>query len=135
MYLSSAIVTKDGARHPMVGLLSADTIMRDRLVALGYVEVETQERTVLGPPGLRFRGHQFRYSELGDFGSPPAHAYTMRKRRGGETSTEGFVSSSGQLLASYVHAHFASNPRIAAGFVAACARYGAKRREGALPCS
>ena len=34
------------------------------LQALGYIEVETQGATVLGPPGLRFRGHQFRYSEL-----------------------------------------------------------------------
>ena len=129
MYLSRAIVTADGVAHPMVGLLPAETIMKNRLVALGYVEVETQEPTALGPAGLRFRGHQFRYSELGPFGAPVEHAYTIRKRRGGETSREGFVS--GQALASYVHAHFASNPRVAAGLVAACAAYRAKKRHGA----
>jgi cobyrinic acid a,c-diamide synthase len=128
MYLSRAIITKDGTRHPMVGLVLAETVMKDRLAALGYVEVETQEPTVLGPAGLRFRGHQFRYSELGAVSEPTQRPYTMRKRRGGEVSAEGFVE--GRMLASYVHAHFASNPRLAAGFVASCASYRQERREG-----
>ena len=135
MYLSRAIVTQGGVSHPMVGLLPAETIMKERLVALGYVEVETQEPTILGPPGLRFRGHQFRYSELGPFARATAEAYTIRKRRGGETSREGFLLGPGQVLASYVHAHFASNPKVAAGLVAACAAYRAKRREQAATCS
>jgi cobyrinic acid a,c-diamide synthase len=135
MFLSRAIVTSDGASHSMVGLLPAETIMKERLVALGYVEVETQTPTVLGPAGLRFRGHQFRYSELGPFGAPVACAYTICKRRDGESTREGHASSSGQLLASYVHAHFASNPRLAAGLVAACAAYRARNRAGRAPCS
>jgi cobyrinic acid a,c-diamide synthase len=133
MYLSRAIITRDGVTHPMVGVVSADTIMKDRLAALGYVEVETQEPTVLGPAGLRFRGHQFRYSELVATNEPAAHPYTMRKRRGGETSAEGFAT--GRVLASYVHAHFASNPRLAAGFVASCAAYREGRGAGAGPCN
>jgi cobyrinic acid a,c-diamide synthase len=133
MYLSRAIVAADGTRRPMVGLIPADTIMKGRLAALGYVEVETQEATVLGPAGLRFRGHQFRYSELGAFAGPVLQPYTARKRRGGETSREGFAE--GKLLASYVHAHFASNPRVAAGFVASCAAYGSRRAEAARTCS
>ncbi|HMI83645.1 MAG TPA: cobyrinate a,c-diamide synthase [Polyangiaceae bacterium] len=135
MYLSRAIVTRDGVAHGMVGLLPADTIMKERLVALGYVEVETQEPTILGPAGLRFRGHQFRYSELGPFSATAPQVYTIRKRRGGETSREGFAPSSSQVLASYVHAHFASNPRIAAGLVAASAAYRAKHRERGAACS
>jgi cobyrinic acid a,c-diamide synthase len=129
MYLSRAIVTSDGAVHPMVGLVPAETIMKDRLVSLGYVEVETQGPTVFGPPGLRFRGHQFRYSELGAMSEPAARPYTIRKRRGGEAGPEGFAT--GNMLASYVHAHFASNPRLAAGFVASCASY----RQGRRACS
>jgi cobyrinic acid a,c-diamide synthase len=135
MYLSRGIATKDGVVHPMVGLLPAETIMKERLVALGYVEVETQEPTVLGPAGLRFRGHQFRYSELGPFSAPTPQAYTLRKRRGGETSREGFLPSAGPVLASYVHAHFASNPRVAAGLVAACAAHRAKKRDEVASCS
>lgn len=135
MYLSRAIVNQEGVAHPMVGLLPAETIMKNRLVALGYVEVETQEPTLLGPAGLRFRGHQFRYSELGPFSGSIEQVYTIRKRRGGETSREGFAPLRGQVLASYVHAHFASNPRVASGFVAACAGYRAKKGEKAATCN
>ena len=131
MYLSRAIVPAGGDAHPMVGLLPAETIMRERLTALGYVEIETQLPTVLGPPGLRFRGHQFRYSELGPLTEAVEHPYTMRKRRGGETSREGFCQ--GNVLASYVHAHFASNPRAAEHFVASAAAHRDRRRGETFP--
>jgi cobyrinic acid a,c-diamide synthase len=115
MYLTRAIRTLDGTLHPMLGLIDAEAHMRDRLQALGYVEVETTTRTILGEPGLRFRGHQFRYSELVD-AQTPTLAYRLRKRRGNETSKEGFASNN--VLASYVHAHWASNAKAAEGMVA-----------------
>jgi cobyrinic acid a,c-diamide synthase len=119
MYLARAIVGLDGSRHPMVGLVPGEAHMQDRLVALGYVEVETQEPTLLGGAGLRFRGHQFRYSELRLDGEVDC-VYTLRRRRGGEVTREGYRL--GSVLASYVHAHWASNPLAAKGFVAACAK-------------
>jgi cobyrinic acid a,c-diamide synthase len=125
MYLARAIVMQDGARHAMVGLIPGDAEMRDRLAALGYVEVETQGPTLLGGPGLRFRGHQFRYSELRLAGEVDC-AYTVRRRRGGEVTREGYRV--GATLASYVHAHRASNPLAARGFVAACADHAKRRR-------
>jgi cobyrinic acid a,c-diamide synthase len=126
MYLSRAIKTTDGATHPMVGVVDGEAVVRERLQALGYVEVETQERTLLGGAGLRFRGHQFRYSELVGPGASSL-AYSLRKRRGGETEREGYRV--GNVLASYVHAHWASNPLAAVGFVTSCAR--ARRGSGA----
>jgi cobyrinic acid a,c-diamide synthase len=135
MYLSRAIVTLDAAAHPMVGLIPAETVMKNRLVALGYVDVETQLPTALGPAGQRFRGHQFRYSELGAIDGPVFTPYTAKRRRGGETSGEGFTSAAGNVVASYVHAHFASNPRMAAEFVASCAAFRDRRGAGAAPCS
>ena len=123
MFLTQAIRTLDGARHEMVGLLPTEARMRDKLQALGYVEVETQTRTLLGAKGTRFRGHQFRYSELEP--EPPAaeleRAYSLRRRRGGETTSEGYRRAN--VLASYVHAHWASNPNVAAAFVEACADF------------
>ncbi len=124
MYLSQAIRTLDGRRHEMVGLLAGEAVMADRLEALGYVEVETRSVTPLGPAGLRFRGHQFRYSRLVDEAAS-ALAYSLRKRRGGETSREGYLA--GNVLGSYVHAHWASNPLVAQGFVEACASRAARR--------
>ncbi len=119
MYLSSAIKTFDGATYPMVGLIPGETVMHDRLQALGYVEVETTECSVLGAAGLRFRGHQFRYSELQQLSPSVDHVYQLQRRRAGAVEREGY--SRGQVLASYVHAHWASNPAVAAGFVKSCA--------------
>jgi cobyrinic acid a,c-diamide synthase len=122
MYLTQAIVDVAGARHAMVGVIPAEARMHDKLRALGYVEVETQETTLLGGAGTRFRGHQFRYSELSP--EPDASsvecAYSVRKRRGGEVVREGYRVKN--VLASYVHAHWASNPNVAAELVRACAR-------------
>jgi cobyrinic acid a,c-diamide synthase len=118
MYLADAIVTRDGERHPMVGIVPGIAIMHDRLQALGYVEVETQVPTLLGGAGVRFRGHQFRYSTL-DVAAEVPRAYKLRKRRDGATALEGYAI--GNLVASYVHAHWASNPTVPASFVAACA--------------
>ena len=119
MYLSQGIRTLDRpGTYPMVGLLPGEAVMSNRLEALGYVEVETRCASLLGGPGLRFRGHQFRYSRLeGAEGGDPV--FTIRKRRGGQSLPEGYRS--GTVLASYVHAHWASNPLVAEGFVRSCA--------------
>jgi cobyrinic acid a,c-diamide synthase len=119
MYLSQAIRTRDGTRHEMVGLVPGEAVMGERLAALGYVEVETQARSMLGGAGVRFRGHQFRYSELRGVPEDAALLYKVRRRRDGNTTAEGYRT--GNVLASYVHAHWASNPEIPAALVAACA--------------
>ncbi|WP_437762101.1 cobyrinate a,c-diamide synthase [Sorangium sp. So ce281] len=151
MYLTEAIRTLDGRAHPMVGLVPAEAAMCEKLQALGYVEVETQARTILGGAGLRFRGHQFRYSELrpsqraapaepaaAPAEPPPAqapppehaplpieHAYSVRRRRGGQVAREGYRA--GSVLASYVHAHWASNPLVPEGLVASAAAHRKER--------
>ncbi len=117
MYASSAIVTEDGAAYPMLGLIPGVARMTGKLQALGYVEVETRSDTPLGPAGTRFRGHQFRYSRFE--AAAPAERYSVQVARTGTTLEEGY--GQGQLLASYVHAHWASNPAIPACFVARCA--------------
>ncbi len=133
MYLTRAIVTLDGARHPMVGLIPSEARMCAKLQALGYVEVETQAKTILGGAGSRFRGHQFRYSELSP--APAADAvesvYSLRRRRGGDTHKEGYRTAN--VLASYVHAHWASNPRIAEAFVESSASVFMSRAPMMLP--
>jgi cobyrinic acid a,c-diamide synthase len=123
MYLCDAVRTVDGERHPMVGLVAGTARMHERLQALGYVEVETQRRTILGGAGLRMRGHQFRYSTLeGGQGD----AYSVRRRRGGSVESEGYGNDN--VLGSYVHVHWASNPLVAEGLVASCARFAGSQK-------
>ncbi len=130
MYLARAIRELNGNAHEMVGLIPGEAVMHPRLRALGYAEVETQAPTILGAAGLRFRGHQFRYSDLvldegAGSGAGLELAYSVRRRRSGEVLREGYRR--GNLLASYVHAHWASNPRVAEGLVAACVTWRSSR--------
>ncbi len=131
MYLSRGIRGLDGRSHAMAGLLPGVAVMQERLAALGYVEVELQERSLLGAAGLRFRGHQFRYSELSELPDDVERIYSVRRRRGGDVQVEGYRS--GNVLASYVHAHWASNPLVAEGFVRSCAARSDSGRSAALP--
>jgi cobyrinic acid a,c-diamide synthase len=132
MYLTRAIVTADDQKHAMVGLLPADARMCGKLQALGYVEVETKTSTLLGAAGTRFRGHQFRYSELSPAPSPAdvEHVYSLRRRLGDSAVQEGYRVQN--VLASYVHAHWASNPGVAAGLVESCVRYRSRVRNASV---
>lgn len=121
MYLSKGIKLVEGEFFPMLGLISATSIMEKKLKALGYVEVTTKKETIFGEVGLRFRGHQFRYSDLElDESNPIELVYNLRKRKSDQVSEEGYSKNS--VLASYIHAHWASNPSLAEGFVQSCLR-------------
>lgn len=119
MYLTQGIRALDGSFYPMVGLLSGIAVMAEKLKALGYVEVETRQATPLGRPGVRFRGHQFRYSELEGIEERASGAYGIHRRRDRKTFAEGYHRGD-NVLGSYVHAHWASNPDIPLGFAKYC---------------
>ncbi|EMJ96645.1 cobyrinate a,c-diamide synthase [Leptospira alstonii] len=121
MYLSNEIRLVGGESHPMVGLIPGTATMGEKLKALGYVEVVTKKETIFGEEGLRFRGHQFRYSDFElDPSQPIELAYNLRKRKGNDVNEDGYLHNS--VLASYVHAHWASNPTLPVGFVRSCLR-------------
>ena len=120
MYLCEGIKTLDGATWPMAALIPGVAVMSDGLQALGYVEVETRADSIVGPIGTRFRGHQFRYSTLagGRSEALAERIYNVEPRWGGAAFAEGYCA--GSVLASYVHAHWASNPAVAEQLVRAC---------------
>ncbi|MBI4318255.1 MAG: cobyrinate a,c-diamide synthase [Chloroflexi bacterium] len=131
MYLSQEIVDFDAARHEMVGLIPGSTIMRKQRVRMGYVEVEALENSILAEKGRRLRGHEFHWSELENLDGHPALARAGASRPAFDILApsrvpEGFVD--GNLLASYVHLHFGSDPTLARRFVASCDRW-ARRRQ------
>jgi cobyrinic acid a,c-diamide synthase len=118
MALATAIRGRDGREHEAVGLVPGVAVVRDRLQALGYVEVTTRSPSLLGPPGVHLRGHQFRYSELVDVPASLPRAYTLARRRGPPLA-EGYAPAL-NVLASYVHVHWESCPAAAEALVAAC---------------
>ncbi|HLW71629.1 MAG TPA: cobyrinate a,c-diamide synthase [Candidatus Binataceae bacterium] len=127
MYLTDGIRLLDGATFPMAGLIPSVAVMSEKLQAIGYAEIETVAPSFLGPRGIRWRGHQFRYSTLEP--APPStieRVYRVAPRWGGAPFAEGFQR--GSVIASYVHAHWASNPVVAENFIAACAAWSESRQ-------
>ncbi len=112
MLLSEAI---DG--HPMAGVFPGAARMLPRRRALGYREVTFAAGTPLGLAGTRVRGHEFHYSELELPHSVP-RVYRLGRRDGETLEDEGYLL--GNVLGSYVHLHFGSNPQVAGHFVQFC---------------
>jgi cobyrinic acid a,c-diamide synthase len=108
----------------MAGFLPVEVRMLDRLKSLGYREVAFTETTPLGSTGLTARGHEFHYSEVIVDKHDAPSVYQVSGRRPGAAGTKGYLS--GNVLASYVHLHFGSQPELARNFVDACL----KSREG-----
>jgi cobyrinic acid a,c-diamide synthase len=103
----------------MFGLIPGRSQMRERLT-MGYRQITARRDTLLLKQGEQARKHEFHYSDWIDGGELP-HAYDIAPRQGEVARPEGFAA--GNLLASYVHLHFAANPAIASNFVEACKDY------------
>jgi cobyrinic acid a,c-diamide synthase len=119
MYLSRKIEDMAGRIYPMVGALPLQVRMGARLRSLGYREITFKTDTILGPTGTRVRGHEFHYSDIVDAPTDLARAFGASGRNGEAQRLEGY--SIWNVLASYVHLHFGSNPDVARFFLENCA--------------
>ncbi|MHB8986197.1 MAG: cobyrinate a,c-diamide synthase, partial [Eubacteriales bacterium] len=122
MYICRGIKDLEGRYWPVAGLVPAVCGMQKRLAGMGYRQAVTQRPGILGPAGMTLRGHEFHYSNLeAEEDLPPAYFLTEKNQ------PEGY--SKGQVLASYLHLHWAGNPEAAQNFLAACRKYAGKNRE------
>jgi cobyrinic acid a,c-diamide synthase len=117
MYLTEAIIDLDGQTHPMVGLAPGLTRMQPQLMSLGYRVVEALADNFLLPQGACTRGHEFHWSRWETEADRPA--WRLHPRREGDSPRlEGYFRDN--LVASYVHLHFAYDLQLAQNFAAAC---------------
>jgi len=114
MYLAREIVTKENASFPMAGVLPITVQMTDRLVNFGYTEVSFTSDCLIGPAGAKARGHSFHCSRIADV-RPVEYAYQARNSMTGREEPDGLRVKN--VLASYIHLHFLSNPGMAEAFV------------------
>ncbi len=129
MYLAKEIRDLEGQSHPMAGVFPFTVRMLPRLKALGYREVTLTAAGLLGPQGTTIRGHEFHYSEMVGEPTGVPRLYRLTFRKGGEPVAEGYCAHN--VLASYVHLHFGSNPDVARNLVASCRAYKNWLRGGA----
>ncbi|MBI5695315.1 MAG: cobyrinate a,c-diamide synthase [Nitrospirae bacterium] len=114
MYLTEGITDLEGVFHPMVGVFPVKTKMLDKRKALGYREVVVEASGALFPEGKKARGHEFHYSEIEPMPRGVKRGYKVTKAGEMEGKAEGYMK--GNVLASYVHLHFASNRAFAIRF-------------------
>jgi cobyrinic acid a,c-diamide synthase len=120
MYLAESIQGFEGKAYPMVSAVPLKIQMDRKRLTLRYVEIKTMKETLLGPKGTIARGHEFHYSKIASNRYAGKPLYQGKNSMNG-SFTEGFENKN--LLASYVHLHFRSNPLIPAFFVKHCWNY------------
>lgn len=125
MYLGHSLTGYDGKRHSMAGILPLDVTMDPGHLAIRYVEVRTRRASPLGPPGTRLRGQEFHQSRV-TTAATDSHVFAVTGSDG-TTSVAGYLS--GNVVASYIHVHFASNPQVARRFLSAAVGWREFRRQ------
>lgn len=116
MYLQETLVDADGRRHRMTGIVPGQSTLVGKRLTLGYREVTARRDTPIARAGHQLRGHEFHWSVC----DPPPDGLAAYDVHGESPRVEGYAA--GNVLASYVHLHFASDPALAPRFVDACAR-------------
>lgn len=123
MYLSRSIIDFEGRSHEMVGLVPAACAMQSKLETVGYVEATALCDTILCMAGETLRGHEFHFSRmLPDFEDDAfPWAFQIKKVRTGAAYPGGFMTDN--ILASYLHLHFAGNQQAARRFIEQCEEF------------
>ncbi len=131
MYLTQEIVDFDGQRYKMVGVIPASCSMQSKLQTVGYVEATALTDTVLCDAGQCIRGHEFHFSLMENHGKAEDFpwAFEFKKTRTGAVYPGGYAK--GNVLASYLHMHFAGNEEGAEHFIKKCSAF--KIRESNIP--
>jgi cobyrinic acid a,c-diamide synthase len=114
MYLAERLTTLEGQSYPMAGILPVAVEMTKSLVHFGYADVEFADDCLLGKRGTLVRGHSFHCSRIVAQG-PLRCAYRVHYSLSGRKEEEGFTHR--QVLGSYIHLHFRSNPSLVSHFL------------------
>lgn len=120
MYLTKQIIDFNGQEHDMVGVIPAKCNMESKLQTVGYVEATALTDSVLCAAGDVLRGHEFHFSQMTNDNTPEPFpwAFEFKKTRTGEVYTGGYAYKN--IVASYLHMHFAGNEQNALRFLTRC---------------
>ncbi|MBI2119878.1 MAG: cobyrinate a,c-diamide synthase [Elusimicrobia bacterium] len=119
MYLTEAIQDLDGKTYEMVGAIPRKITMTKKLQNFGYKQGKSIHPNILQDKETLVRGHEFHYSKMEYLNSH--FSYELTDRKTGEKQLEGYRKNN--LLASYLHLHFLTNPEWAQNFVEAAKKY------------
>jgi cobyrinic acid a,c-diamide synthase len=123
MYLCASLTDLAGVCRPMVAAVPAQASMQQRLQRIGYYLGVLQADSILGAAGTPLRGHAFHYSSC--VYERTQTAYLLNGQ------VEGYCR--GNLLASYLHLHFAGCPQVVEHWLRRCRHYAQTRSNDAEP--
>lgn len=118
MYLMKSIADFDGNVFEMCGVIDCRAEMTNKLQMVGYVDAVMIRDCVIGKAGDKIRAHEFHFSTAPNL---PAEIFDCERLRTGKKYRAGFAEKN--IVASYLHIHFAGCPNAAASFVDACRRF------------
>ena len=122
LYLHEAIVTGEGKRYPMAGVLPGACTDAGRLVRFGYVEIREKEGDSWTGTGA-VRGHEFHYYDSEDSG---ADCLATKPATGKEYPC---IRKDESRWLGFPHLYYPSNPQFAVNFVRKAAAYRQKEEE------
>ncbi|MBR2179751.1 MAG: cobyrinate a,c-diamide synthase [Selenomonadaceae bacterium] len=119
MYLMNELIDFEGKVHKMAGIIDNSAKMNDKLQMVGYVEAELLNDCILGKAGDIFHAHEFHFSNEVNINGQ--NAFNCVRIRNNSNYHAGFVSDN--IVASYLHIHFAGCVEAARHFVESCQNY------------
>ncbi|MBI2832095.1 MAG: cobyrinate a,c-diamide synthase [Chloroflexi bacterium] len=117
MYLGKNMRDLKGNEYRMAGVIPASSHIDSPRLSLGYRTVQALADGPILQRDETVRGHEFHWSVL-ESSADTANAYRVPEKG---NLQEGFQN--GNLLASYIHLHLGSLPRMAPRFVEVCQRF------------
>jgi len=131
MYLMERLIDFEGRPYNMCGIFGGTSRMEKKRQALGYVTVRAREDNLLCKRGETLRGHVFHWSRLVDVSKDSQKfAYGLEKCTGDVPANLGQDGlQKDNVLASYVHVHFAQNPALAMNLLSYVGRIKARSGE------
>lgn len=120
MYLMKTLKNFDGKIFEMCGVIPGGAEMTEKLQTVGYVEATLTGDCVIGRAGDKIRTHEFHFSrEIESSGGEKI--FDCEKLRTGKKYFAGFAGKN--IVASYLHIHFAGQSGAAKNFVNACINF------------
>jgi cobyrinic acid a,c-diamide synthase len=114
MYLTDSVTNFDGKNYRMVGAIKGTTVMTDKTLVT-YSHAESKIDNILCSKGLKIKGHEFHNSFIIDLPSDSKFAFNMLMGEGILNKQDGILKDN--MLASYMHIHFAQNKKIVENFL------------------
>lgn len=118
MYLGKGLNDFKRKTYGMAGVFPWVSRMLEKRKSLGYREIKASLGCPFLAKGQTMRGHEYHYSEIDKPSKKIKRVYLLTAHCSLFTEREGYLYKN--TLASYIHLHFASNPKFAVGFVRAC---------------